>query len=131
MSFVGNNVLKTCCRGAKRALRLCRDAETKFELEILQAHARFGIRKLLASGEVNGNYAKALRLYAGLDTGRWRTYEQVGKLMHVSKERVRQLLKRSKIILANTLVDNTAWKPVQRGATDIFPRRQYNQKCRS
>jgi len=98
--------------GARRALRLYREAETDFKLELLQATARFGIRKLLASGDIKGQQAKALRLYAGLDRGRWRTYTEVGKLMHITKERVRQLLKPSKILLADLLGNETPWKRI-------------------
>lgn len=89
--------------GARRALRLYRDAERQLELELLQAHARFRIRTLLTTGDVTGKRARALRLYAGLDTGQWRTYEEVGRLMHVTKQRVHKLLKPSKIILSDSL----------------------------
>jgi DNA-directed RNA polymerase sigma subunit (sigma70/sigma32) len=33
-----------------------------------------------------------LRLYAGVDDGQWRNYAEVGRLMRISRERVRQLL---------------------------------------
>jgi hypothetical protein len=98
--------------GARRALRFYREAERLFELEQLQTHARFAIRKLLAAGEVTGDREKALRLYAGLETGRWRTYQEVGCLMHVSKERVRQLLYPSKVVLTKMLDGNVPWKPL-------------------
>ena len=97
--------------GARRALRLYREAEKKCEIEQRQVQARFAVRKLLATGHVNGDYAKALRLYAGLDTGVWRTYEEVGGLMHRTKERVRQLLYPSKVILSEMLGGNLPWKP--------------------
>lgn len=97
--------------GARRALRLYREAERLFELEQLQTHARFAIRKFLAAGEVTGDREKVLRLYAGLDTGRWRTYQEVGRLMHLSKERVRQLLNPSKAVLTEMLDGNVPWKP--------------------
>ena len=112
--------------GARRALREYREAEKKLELEMSQAHARFEIRRLLASGSVTGDYAKALRLYAGTSVSRcsrWRTYQEVGRLMHLSIERVRQLLKPSKIILADKLGDKVPWKPVRRNSHgDKFPR---------
>lgn len=98
--------------GARRALRLYREAERLFELEQRQTGARFAIRKLIAAGEVDGDHEKALRLYAGLDTGGWRTYEEVARLMHVSKERVRQLLYPSKLILTQRLGGNVPWKPL-------------------
>jgi hypothetical protein len=91
-------------------LRLYREAERLFELEQRQAHARFAIRKLLAAGEVTGDREKALRLYAGLDAGHWRTYQEVGRLMNLSKERVRQLLNPSKAILTRMLAGNVPWK---------------------
>jgi hypothetical protein len=98
--------------GARRALRLYREAERKRELEQLQLQARFAIRKLLATGTITGDYARALELYAGLDNGPWRTYAQVAKLMHISKERVRQLLYPSKIVLAEMLGGDVPWPPL-------------------
>jgi hypothetical protein len=98
--------------GARRALRLYREAERKRELEQLQLQARFSIRKLLATGTIRGDYARALKLYTGLDDGAWRTYSQVAKVMHISKERVRQLLYPSKLILTEMLGGNTPWPPL-------------------
>lgn len=98
--------------GVKRALRLYRDAERKAAIEQTELRARFAIRKLLASGDVSGDWAKALRLYAGLDTGRWRTYQEVGDLMHLSKERVRQLLYPSKVVLGEMLGGDLPWRPL-------------------
>jgi hypothetical protein len=85
--------------GALRALRLYKDAERKLAVEQQQAKARFEIRKLLAMQEVEGAQAKALRLYAGVDDGVWRSHAEVGRLMHLSRERVRQLLAPFKAIL--------------------------------
>ncbi|HKP37578.1 MAG TPA: hypothetical protein VJT71_12040 [Pyrinomonadaceae bacterium] len=113
--------------GAKKALRLYREAEKQFEIESRQVQARFSIRTLLATGDIRGDYAKALRLYAGVDDGQWRTYEQVGTLMHLSKERVRQLLEPSKRLLANVLGDKIPWKPLSRERS--MPRRV--RDCRS
>lgn len=98
--------------GARRALRLYRAAERLAELEQLQTHARFAIRKLLAMEDIKGEHARALRLYAGLDNGCWRTYQEVGRLMHLSKERVRQLLHPSKVILTKMLDGNVPWRPL-------------------
>ena len=118
--------------GARRALRIYREAERQFELELTQARARFEIRQLLARGNITGDYARALRLYAGTNASRgsrWRTYREVGLLMHLSTERVRQLLKPSKIILADKLADKIPWKPVRRSNRgDNFPRRPYRRK---
>lgn len=116
--------------GARRALRLYREAEKEFELELLQAHARLGIRKLLASGDVKGSHAKVLRLYAGIDRGRWRTYKEVGRLMRLTKERVRQLLEPSKNLLANVLGDKVPWKPVS-GGRHSMPRAYRRRGCQN
>ena len=98
--------------GARQALRLYRQAEEQHKVEHNQIEARLAIRKLLASGDINGDQAKAVRLYAGVDDGRWRTYREIGKVMHISKERVRQLLLPSKLAVVSVLGDNVPWKPV-------------------
>ena len=98
--------------GAKRALRLYREAEAQREHEQLQLEARFAIRKLLATGAVTGDYARALRLYAGLDDGAWLSYSQVAKVLKISKERVRQLLYPSKIVLTEMLGGEVPWPRV-------------------
>lgn len=77
---------------ARKALRKYREAEALLEMERMQADARFLARKLLASGEIQGLGAEALRLYTGIDGGRWRTYEEVARIMHVSKQRIGHLL---------------------------------------
>jgi hypothetical protein len=89
--------------GARRALRLYHEAEEQYEAECKQAEARFAVRKLLARGEIKGNAAKALGLYAGVDDGKWRTYSEVGEAMHISKEWVRRLLAPAKVTLAPIL----------------------------
>jgi hypothetical protein len=96
--------------GVKRAIRLFREAENKFEVESRETRARLAVRKLLASKEVCGIRAKALELYAGLDSGKWRDGAQVSKLMGISRERVRQLLQPSKLILTETLKGDVPWK---------------------
>lgn len=90
-------------RGARRALRLYREAEVKFETEQNQAQTRFAARKLMASEDVSGAHAEALRLHLGLDRDIFRTYAQVGQLMHISRERVRQLLYPAKFILQGSV----------------------------
>ena len=99
--------------GMRRALRLYRKAEEQRELELMELEVRFAIRKLLATGSVSGDDARALRLYAGLDRGGWRTYSQVGKLMRISSERVRQLLYPSKVILTEILAGHVPWRPLK------------------
>jgi len=98
--------------GARRALRLYRAAESLRALEQRQVEARHAIRKLLARGDLNGRQGQALRLYAGIDDGKWRTYEQVGQIMKLSKEGVRKLLLPSKIELTVILGDKGPWKSI-------------------
>ena len=98
--------------GARRALKLYREAEIQFEIEQRQTHARFAIRKLLAGGTIKGERARALYLYAGLDTGVWRAYVEVASVMNLSHERVRQLLYHSKLIVSRMLDGNVPWKPL-------------------
>ena len=98
--------------GARRVLRVYREVEQKRELEQLRIQTRFAIRKLLATGRVTGNHAHALRLYAGLDHGGWRSNAQISKLMRISRERVRQLLYPSKVILTEMLEGKTPWPPL-------------------
>src|SRR5262249_12277765 len=98
--------------GARRALRLYREAEQEHELERQQSKARFAIRKLLATEMITGDYARALRLYAGVDTGAWRSYLRVARIMRVSKERVRQLLYASKVTLTEMLDGDVPWPPL-------------------
>lgn len=117
--------------GARRALKLYREAESQFKRELLEAEARFEIRKLLATGGITGDYAKALRLYAAIDRGGFRTYDQVGKLMRLTKERIRQLLKPAKILLAEKLATGVPWKAVQGGPDHTFPRRAYKRRSKS
>jgi hypothetical protein len=98
--------------GARRALRLYREAEKQYRIEQIQIAARLAVRNLLATGELNGKSARAWRLYVGVDNGKWRTYLEVGRLMKMSKERVRQLLQPAKIKLARILGHDLPWKLV-------------------
>lgn len=95
--------------GARRALRLFREAEHQLQVEQSRVRARFAVRKLLATGDIKGDGALALRHYAGLDNGGWRTYLEVASLMQISKERVRQLLYPSKLILEQMLDGDVPW----------------------
>jgi len=96
--------------GVRRTLRHWREAEKRRAVEQSQVEARFVARKLLASGDIKGKRAEALRLYAGIDNGKWRTYSEVGQLMQISKERVRQLLRPSKVTVARMLNDRVPWR---------------------
>jgi len=101
-------------RGLLHALRLHRQAEQRSERKHLQSRARHAMRALIATGIVTGDYARALSLYAGLDDGVWRSYGQVGTVMHISRERVRQLLYPSKVILTDMLSGDVPWRPLTR-----------------
>ena len=97
---------------ARRALRSYREAEQKLEIEQREAKARCAVRKMLATGNVQGDRATALKLYAGLDTGQWLNGREVAKLMGISRERVRQLLYPCKVILSEMLDGDVPWKPL-------------------
>jgi hypothetical protein len=99
-------------RGAKRALRLYREAEARLLHQQIENDARAAALELLSSKSVECRWAEALRLYAGIDNGKWRTYDEVGQLMSISKERVRQLLLPSKVTLATILGHKVPWRPV-------------------
>jgi transcriptional regulator with XRE-family HTH domain len=111
--------------GAKRALRLFREAEAGQRLEQIQADARAAALALLTTNRIQGKRAEALRLYAGIDSGKWRTYREVGVLMNVCVERVRQLLSPSKLMLGEVLSDIVPWRPVKgrdsKGACNTIP----------
>lgn len=89
-------------RGARRALRLYREAETLRELEKVETETRRAALNLLESEKIKGKRAEALRLYIGLDGGKRRTYKEVAALMNLSLERIRQLLLPFKAALAST-----------------------------
>src|SRR5438067_1583876 len=72
--------------GARRALRQYREAKELQKKQKLLEETRVAIVELLTRNQVEGRAAEALRLYAGIDTDRWRTYRQVGQLMNLSGE---------------------------------------------
>lgn len=100
--------------GARRALRLHRIREARHLQQEIENEARRVVKDLLATKTVTGKYATALRLYAGVDSRKWRSYAQVAKIMHLSRERVRQLLLPSKSILSFQLSGCVPWAPVER-----------------
>jgi hypothetical protein len=99
--------------GARRALRLYREAEKRSVPEQIRREAQAEARKLLASGKVYGRSAEALRLYMGLDDGKWRSHGEVGGLMNLSAERVRQLLEPSKRTLIARLSGRVPWRTLK------------------
>jgi len=100
-------------KGARRALRNYREAEARHRKENIQGDAREAVFGFLASGQIKGKRAEALRLYAGVDTGNWRTYKEVGKIMNLTGERVRQLLLPAKLSLKATFSGPVPWRPVE------------------
>jgi len=96
-------------RAALRALRLYREAEARRQLEESQRAARLAALELIDSRKIKGKRAEALRLYVGMDNGKWRTYKEVAACLHVSIERVRQLLSPAKVALRSMLEDQTPW----------------------
>jgi transcriptional regulator with XRE-family HTH domain len=64
---------------------------------------RIAAANLLASGQVRGKRANALRLHVGIDDGKWRTYAEVARTLNLSVERVRQLLLSSKLAIGESL----------------------------
>ena len=97
---------------ALKAIRLHRKAESQLETNQVRDKAKEAARALLASGKVNAKAGQALRLYVGLDGKEWRTYQQIGKLMNLSHERVRKLLLPSKVILEVELAGKVPWRRV-------------------
>lgn len=95
-------------------MRLHRKAEAQREAKQIKENTQAAAGRLLASGEVSGKAGQALRLYVGLDESPWRTYEQVAKLMNLSRERVRQLLLTSKVALEAALAGKVPWRPLTR-----------------
>lgn len=103
-------------RSALKAIRLHRKAEAQREAKQIKENTQAAARSILANGEVSGKAGQALRLYVGLDGRPWRTYEQVAKLMNLTRERVRQLLLTSKITLETELAGKVPWRPVTKDA---------------
>ena len=99
--------------GARRALRLYRQAEERRRLELIRKEAQVEARKLLASGRADGKAGETLRLYMGLDDGKWLSYRQIGGLLNLSGEFVRQLLLPAKIALSQTLSNRIPWRPLE------------------
>jgi hypothetical protein len=103
---VGENPLP---RAARTALKLYRENEARHAREQIAKRTQSAAQKLLAGGKIKDRAAEALRLYVGLDDGEWRTYGQVGAVMNLSPERVRQLLSPSKEFLAFVLKGQVPW----------------------
>lgn len=93
--------------GAKRALREYRRAEAKGEQNHRDEVELHTILELIGSRRITGDAREVLRLYAGIEFGKRRTYGEVGKLMNLSRERVRQLLLPAKMALTAKVASST------------------------
>lgn len=100
-------------RGARAALRKYRALEQQGSVEARREAVRIAARELIARGGLKEGEKEAVRLYFGLEDNAWRTLEQVAQLMHVSAQRVYQLLMPSKTILASSLA-NAPWRSAKR-----------------
>jgi hypothetical protein len=103
-------------RRARRALNqhveMQNQVRLQSELKEKQLQARYAVRTLLLTNCLPSAHATALRLYSGVHDGRWRSLGEVGKMMQLTKERARQLLYPSKVILADMLDGKVPWKPI-------------------
>jgi DNA-binding transcriptional regulator YiaG len=104
-----NSAANPLPQAALKALRLYRECEARRDLEESQHAARLAALELIDTGKLDGKSAEALRLYVGLDNGKWRTYQQVGALLNVSREAVRQFLRPSKYAMTLMLGDKVPW----------------------
>ena len=94
---------------AKRALHDYRREQAQALIDRIERAARAEVRKLLASKQVQGKREQAVRLYAGIDTGKWRSLKEAAEIMGVSKQYVHQLLIQSKAILSLKLSGRVPW----------------------
>jgi hypothetical protein len=90
-------------RGARRALREFRKQEVLREKERVRADVCKAALEVIGSQRLDAKSVRALSLWVGLDRVEGRSYRQVGRLMNISGERVRQLLKPAKAALTETL----------------------------
>jgi DNA-binding XRE family transcriptional regulator len=96
-------------RAAKLALRKYRLQETR-RVEVECRHnLRVAAREMIAQGHLNPREKEALVLALGLEDNDWRTHKQVAELMHLSVERVRQLLLPSRVALSEALKERFTW----------------------
>lgn len=97
-------------KGARTALRNFRELEAQSSREKNRETVRVAARKMIAERNLKGREEEALQLYFGLDDNGWRTHEQVAQLMHLTAERVRQLLLPSKAALTSLLREKGLWR---------------------
>jgi hypothetical protein len=61
---------------------------------------------------------------SGFDNNRWRTDEEVGDMMNLTRERVRQLLLPSKLALSRALAGTVPWRALNRKIESKMRRRE-------
>lgn len=109
-------------RGARQALRKYRAQEAQGLLEQNREKVRSVGRQLVAGGTLSSRQAEALKLYLGLEDNSWRSHKQVARLMHLSAERVRQLLIPPKQTLQSLLGGEPLWRSAKRTRRHRLPR---------
>jgi len=92
------------------ALRKYRELEAQSLREDGRQSVKMAARQLVTAGNLTRREQEALRLYFGLEDNEWRTHEEVAHLMHLSIERVRQLLLPSKTALSLQFTEKVPWR---------------------
>jgi len=118
---------------ARRALKEYRYAESQRLLADVQIRIRKAAVELLVSKKVTGKHADALRLYVGLDDGKWHTYREIVAMLCVSREWVRKLLLPSKLGLAVLLEREQSTLPGTKAVKDQLsedPNQWAKSSCR-
>lgn len=100
--------------GARPAQSKSRERDQQRPVEARRETVRIAARELIARGGLTENEKEAVRLYFGLEDNRWRTLEQVAQLMHVTAQRIHQLLLPSKTILASSMMAKAPWRSAKR-----------------
>ena len=114
---------------ARRAVRLFLDEEVKRREKSRDVKLRASAKQLLASLNLGDREQRAIALYLGLDGKRRRTYQQVGKLMRISPERVRQLILPAKLILDGSLGAAPVKSTVYRKLAQPYQRNHEAHTC--
>jgi hypothetical protein len=83
---------------ARKVLHSYYEIEKKRDIEHARVEARFQARKLLLTNQLTAVQAKALSLFVGNANGAWRTYDEVARLMRLSKQRVHKVLQPLKAV---------------------------------
>lgn len=109
--------------GARNALRKYRENERQTLLKQLEAETRAEVQEMIASNQVWGKKALALRLYVGLDGGERLTYQEIAELLHTTKQNVHQLIRPAKNLLHSKLSGRVPWAPLPGIGVSVPPPR--------